>query len=184
MSEVEQPPEQFGAWTAVGHESFAVRSRASDSQRRSVDVNHDAPATAVGETHIGADPQTVFSVVAEIDRWPSWNPAVTSAKLEGPAVPGTVFRWKSGFGTIVSTLEVVDPPREIAWTGTVMGIKAIHVFRFEPKDGGGTLAHSEESWDGVLPGLFKRFSRRMLDRTITGALARLRAEAERRATSS
>jgi hypothetical protein len=43
-----------------------------------------------------------------------------------------------------ATLEVVDPPREIAWTGTTMRIKAVHVFRFEAM-GGGTLARSEMS---------------------------------------
>jgi uncharacterized protein YndB with AHSA1/START domain len=109
-----------------------------------MDINRAAPATAAGETLIDADPQTVFSAIAEIDERPSWNADVKSAKLEGPVRPGTVFRWRSGPSRLVSTLRVVDPPNEIAWTGKTMGIEAIHVFRFEPKDGG-TLARSEES---------------------------------------
>jgi hypothetical protein len=45
---------------------------------------------------------------------------------------------------------VVDPPSEIAWTGTTMGIRAVHVFRFQAS-AGGTLARSEESWRGCCP---------------------------------
>lgn len=69
---------------------------------------------------------------------------------QGPVAPGAVFRWRWGAASLTSTVEVVDPPREIAWTGTTMGIKAVHVYRFEPKDGG-TLAGSEESCKGLLP---------------------------------
>ena len=36
-----------------------------------MEINRDAPATAEGELQIAADPQTVFSVLSAIDRWPS-----------------------------------------------------------------------------------------------------------------
>ena len=126
-----------------------------------MDINHAAPAVAVGEIQIDADPQTVFSVIAGIDEWPSWNTGVKTVKVEGSVQPGTVFRWKTGPETIVSTLQVVDRPDEIGWTGVTMGIRAIHVFRFEPNDGG-TLARSEESWDGALASVLKGYSRRTL----------------------
>jgi uncharacterized protein YndB with AHSA1/START domain len=144
-----------------------------------MDINRDAPATAEGEIQIAADPKSVFSVMSAIDEWPSWNPDVNSVKLEGEVRPGTVFRWRSGPSALTSTLQVVDPPREIAWTGTTMSIKAVHVFRFEPKDGG-TLARSEESWEGLLASLLKGYSRKTLDRGIRRVLAYLKAEAERR----
>ena len=73
----------------------------------------------------------MFAVISAIDQWPSWNPDVKSVELHGPVQEGTVFRWKSGPSTLTSTLQVVDPPHEIAWTGTTMGIKAVHVFRFQ-----------------------------------------------------
>ena len=63
-----------------------------------------------------------------------------------PATATTEFRWKARPSSLTSTLQVVDPPREIAWSGTTMGIKAVHVFRFQASDGG-TLARSEESWE-------------------------------------
>jgi uncharacterized protein YndB with AHSA1/START domain len=77
-----------------------------------------------GELQIAADPQTVFAVISTLDQWPSWNPDVKSVSVQGPVQPGTVFRRKAGPSSLTSTLQVVDPPREIAWTGTTMGIKA------------------------------------------------------------
>ena len=148
-----------------------------------MEINRDAPATAEGELQIAADPQTVFSVISAIDRWPSWNPDVKSVTLQGPVQPGTVFRWKSGPSSLTSTLQVLDPPSEIAWTGTTMGIKAVHVFRFQANDGG-TLARSEESWEGLIASLLKGYSRRTLDKGIRSVLAHLKVEAERRAATA
>jgi uncharacterized protein YndB with AHSA1/START domain len=147
-----------------------------------MEINQNAPATAAGETQIDADAQTVFAVISAIDQWPSWNPDVKSVQVQGPVQPGTVFRWKAGPSSLTSTLQVVDPPREIAWTGTTMGIKAVHVFRFQAGDGG-TLARSEESWEGLLASVLKGYSRRTLEKGIRSVLAHLKAEAERRVRS-
>jgi uncharacterized protein YndB with AHSA1/START domain len=148
-----------------------------------MDINRDAPATAEGELQIDADPWTVFAVISAIDQWPSWNPDVKSVTLQGPLQPGTVFRWKSGPSSLTSTLHVVDPPRELTWTGTTMGIKAVHVFRFQANNGG-TLARSEESWDGLLASLLKGYSRKTLDKGIRSVLSHLKVEAERRAAAA
>jgi uncharacterized protein YndB with AHSA1/START domain len=148
-----------------------------------MEINRNAPATAHGELQIAADPQTVFGVISAIDQWPSWNPDIKSVTVQGPVQPGTGFRWKSGPSTLTSTLQVVDPPQEIGWTGRTMGIKAVHVFRFQGRDGG-TLARSEESWEGVLASLLKGYSRRSLDKAIRSILSHLKVEAERRAAAA
>jgi uncharacterized protein YndB with AHSA1/START domain len=148
-----------------------------------MEINRNAPATARGELQIAADPQTVFAVLSAIDQWPSWNPDIKSVELQGPVRPGTVFRWKSGPSSLTSALQVVDPPNEIAWTGTTMGIKAVHVFRFQANDSG-TLARSEESWEGLIASLLKGYSRKSLDKAIRGVLSHLKAEAERRAATA
>jgi uncharacterized protein YndB with AHSA1/START domain len=143
-----------------------------------MDINRAAPATAAGETVIDADPQTVFSVIAAIGAWPSWNPDVKSAELDGPLEPGTVFRWKAGPSSLTSTLQVVDPPHEICWTGRTMGIRAIHLFRFEMLDGT-TLARSEESWEGLIASVLRSWSRKTLQKGIDDVLSYLKAESER-----
>ncbi|HWN10112.1 MAG TPA: SRPBCC family protein, partial [Pyrinomonadaceae bacterium] len=92
---------------------------------------------------------------------------------------GSVFRWKSGPGTITSTLEEVEPPREIGWSGRSMGIIAVHVHRLEPSPEG-TKVYAEESFDGLMVRVFKGASRKTLQKGINGGLASLKKEAERR----
>jgi hypothetical protein len=83
----------------------------------------------------------------------------------------------------VLAVRPVAEEHQIAWTGTTMGIKAVHVVRFQPSDGG-TLARSEESWEGLLASLVKGYSRRTLDKGIRGVLEHLKTEAERRAATA
>jgi uncharacterized protein YndB with AHSA1/START domain len=145
-----------------------------------MDIDRSAPATAQGELQIEAAPEVVWDVISDLERWPSWIPDIKSVAVDGPLAPGTVFRWRSRSASLTSTLATVDPPRELGWTGRTMGIRAVHVFRFEPREGG-TLARSAESWDGLLAKLLKGYSRRTLGKGIRDWLALLKAEAERRA---
>ena len=143
-------------------------------------VNESAPAVTSAEVEVHADPETVWEVLTSIDEWPSWNPDVRSASLENGLAEGSRFRWKAGPGTITSTLQRIERPRLIAWTGTTFGIKAIHVHRLEPR-GEGTVVRSEESWEGFPVRLFRGRMQRTLDEALRPGLDHLKAEAERRA---
>jgi len=145
-----------------------------------VEVNKAAPAIATGQIDIRAKPEVVWDVLADIDNWPNWNPAIKEAKLTGGLKVGSVFRWKSGPGTITSTFEEVEAPREIGWSGRSMGIIAVHVHRLEPT-AEGTKVYAEESFDGLMVRVFKGASRKTLQNGIDGGLASLKKEAERRA---
>jgi hypothetical protein len=68
----------------------------------------------------------------------------------------------------------------IAWTGRIFGIGAVHVWPFEPHDGG-TLVRTEESFDGLVARFFRRPLRKTLDRALESGLRHLKVEAERRA---
>ncbi len=146
-------------------------------------INADAPAVAIGETHIAASPETVWQVLTNIEGWPSWNPDVKDASLAGDLSVGSVFRWKAGPGKITSTLQQVEPPNLIGWTGKTFGIQAIHLWRLQP-DNGGTLAHSEESWEGFPVRILSGRMQKMLQEAIDNGLQYLKAEAERRAVGS
>jgi uncharacterized protein YndB with AHSA1/START domain len=148
-------------------------------ERSVVEINSAAPAIATGDIEIQAKPEIVWDLLADIDSWPSWNPDIKEAKLTGGLNVGSSFRWKAGPGTITSTLEQVDRPREIGWSGRTMGVIAVHVYRLE-RHGEGTSVHTEESFDGLIPRLLKGPTRRTLQRGIDGGLASLKAEAERR----
>lgn len=137
-----------------------------------------ARVVAATEIEIRAPQQVVWDVLAAIDRWPEWNPAVKSASLQGSLEEGAEFRWKAGPGTIVSRLEVVEEPHRIAWSGRSMGIKAFHVHTLEQRDGA-TLVTTQESYDGLIARLFSRRLRKMLDDALRDGLRHLKTEAER-----
>ena len=142
-------------------------------------VNESAPAVASAEVEVAADPEIVWEVLTSINDWPRWNPGVSSASLEEGLSEGSRFRWKAGPGTITSTLQRIDRPRLIAWTGRTFGIKAIHVHRLERR-GEGTVVSSEESWEGLPVRIFRGRMQKTLEKSIEPGLGRLKAEAERR----
>jgi uncharacterized protein YndB with AHSA1/START domain len=147
------------------------------------EVNDQAPVVGASEIEIAAAPEVVWDVLTAIDGWPSWNPQVKSASLEGEIAEGSVFRWKAGPGTITSTLRRVEPPRLIAWTGKTLGIDAIHVYFLEPR-GGNTFVRTKESYEGLVARLFRGPLQKTLDNALEDGLQHLKAEAERRANAT
>lgn len=143
-------------------------------------IDERAPVIGAGEIVIAATPQTVWDVLSTIEGWPEWNPDVKWVSIEGDVAEGRQFRWKSGPSTLTSTLQRVDRPRLIAWTGRTFGIDAVHVWRLEPQDGS-TLVRTEESFDGVVARLLRRPLRKTLAGALDRGLLHLKAEAERRA---
>lgn len=144
-----------------------------------MNVDENAPVFARSEIQVEAAPEIVWGLMADIEGWPVWNPDVKSASLRGEVTEGTEFRWKAGPGTITSTLRRVDPPRLMAWTGKTLGIRAIHVWRLEPRDGK-TLVRTEESWEGLLSRVLRGAFQRTLEKALTSGLQSLKREAERR----
>jgi hypothetical protein len=143
-------------------------------------MSGDAPVRSRREIVIAAPPEVVWDVLTGFGQWPQWNPEVKSVSFEGPVAPGSEFRWKAGRGTIVSTLEEVDPPRFVRWRGRTLSINAIHEWRLEP-EGGGTRVETEESFSGLLARLFRGSLQKTLDRSTEQGLEHLKREAERRA---
>ena|SRR5215211_1488189 len=141
-------------------------------------INEQAPIIGVNEIEIAAAPEVVWEVLTGFERWPSWNPDVKSMSMHGPIAEGSEFRWKAGPGTITSTIRRVEPPRLIAWTGDTLGIKAIHFWYLEARNGR-TFVRTEESYDGFVARLFRRPLQKTLDRALADGTRYLKAEAER-----
>jgi len=144
-----------------------------------MDLPLDAPVRAQTQTRIAAPPSLVWSVLTELEHWPSWNPDVRSMAVEGPLKEGTVFRWKAGRMAITSTIRVLEPQKVIAWSGTLPGVSAVHVWRIAA-DRAGTLVWTAETFEGPLPRLFRRRLTRMLESALNDGIVALRAECERR----
>ena len=142
-------------------------------------INANAPVVGASEIEIDATPEAVWEVLTDFEAWPSWNPDVKSMTVEGPVAARSVFRWKAGPGTIESTIQRVEQPRVIAWTGTTLGIKAIHFWHLEPHNGS-TFVRTEESYEGLVTRLFRRPLQKTLDRALADGLRYLKTEVERR----
>jgi hypothetical protein len=130
------------------------------------------------EIEISAKPEAVWEVLTAFERWPSWNRDVRSMTVHGPVAAGSMFRWKAGPGTIESTIQRVERPRLIAWTGKTLGIKAVHFWYLEPREGK-TYVRTEESYEGLVTRLFRRPIRETLDRALADGLRYLKEEVER-----
>jgi hypothetical protein len=143
----------------------------------------EAPVSSRREIQVSAPPEVVWEVLTDFGRWPEWNPEVKSMSFEGPLAPGSMFRWKAGPGTIVSTLEELDPPRYVRWRGRTMSIAAIHEWRLEPRDGG-THLETEESFSGLIARLLRRSLQKQLDGALEQGLEHLKREAERRSAGA
>jgi len=146
-----------------------------------MEIHENAPVVARSQVRIAADPESVWELLTDLERWPTWKSDVRSVALHGALRPGTIFVWKAGPGTITSTLQEVDRPRAIGWTGSTFGVKAIDAFRLEAS-GDGTLVSEAESWEGFVARLFPRRLRKTLQSSLDDGLAELKAEAERRVT--
>ena len=142
-----------------------------------------ASVTGRAETHINAAPETVWEVLTRLENWPSWNSDVKWMRFDGPLAPGTEFRRKAGPGTIVSTIDRVEPPRYISWHGRTLTIDAYHEWWLERRDGG-TFVRTEEAFFGTLARVLRRPLQKTLDKSFADALERLKHEAERQAGSS
>jgi hypothetical protein len=142
-------------------------------------INRAAPVVGTSETEIAAVREVVWDVLTGIERWPTWNPDVRSVSMQGPLSEGSEFRWKAGPGTITSTLEHVEAPGRVTWSGRSFGLNAIQAYVLETR-AGSTLVRTEESYDGLVARLFRARLQKTLDGALESGLRHLKAEAERR----
>ena len=142
-------------------------------------INESAPVIASHEVEVEAKPEVIWDILVAVDRWPDWNPDVRSTFIEGDLKAGTEFSWMAGPGTIRSTVMQIKEPHRLLWSGTTLGIKAVHLWQIERR-GEKTLVRSEESWEGLLPGILRGVMKKMLSRSIQQGLIYLKKEAERR----
>ncbi len=140
-----------------------------------LDLN--SPVIHSASIKICAPAQKVWKVMSDIENWPSWNRDIESAKMSGKLSKGTTFTWKSGPGTITSTLEAVDNLKLLGWSGKMFGIKAVHIWRLET-NGKFTIVTTEESWSGLIPRLLKGTSKKTLIKAINNGLAQLKTAVE------
>jgi hypothetical protein len=119
----------------------------------------------------------VWDLHTDVDRWPSWNPEITAAKLDGDYQPGNSFTWTSYGFTVTSTIHDVEDHSRTLWSGAAQGIVGIHEWRFEQTPNG-VHVMTDESFAGDPIQADPEMFRTTLDKTLTAWLARLKTQAE------
>lgn len=140
-------------------------------------IDDNATLTARHEILIDAPITSVWAIQTAIEQWPQWQPDITAATLEGPLAVGTVFRWKAKGLGIVSTLQAVEEPTTIGWTGDSLGMHAVHIWHFSA-EGNQTRVKTEESLAGWMVRLLKLFDRNFLEKSLKQSLATLKNRVE------
>src|SRR5262245_18243515 len=143
------------------------------------DIDRQAPVVGSSEIEIPAAPDAVWDAVTDFQSWPSWNPDVKSMSMPGPVAAGSVLKWRAGPGTITSTIQRVEPPHLIAWTGRTLGIRAIHFWWLEPR-GAGTFVLTADADDGLVARVLRGQLQKTLDPALEDGLRHPKAEVERR----
>ncbi len=106
--------------------------------------------------HVNASPETVWRLVADLDRMGEWSPECYRVEwLDGarsPAAPGARFKGWNRYGrmrwSVTCEVKTAEPPRELAWS-TVQGDREMVRWRYilEPSNAGTDVTESfEVSW--------------------------------------
>lgn len=153
------------------HEQYAKRGRTDDR----------APVRANQSIHIETDPKMVWEVLAAISDWPSIDSAISNVDLQGVADVDRRFTWKNGRSVVSSRFAVVDPCRELTWTGVSAGVTAVHRHILHPIRGGATRLETEESMAAPLLPLV--YGTAKLNQALSHWLRGIKVAAEQRLAS-
>ena len=143
-----------------------------------IEVNRKSPVFAEGTIHIDVPRERVWAVLTDFATWPSWQSEVSSVDVDGAPAVGVTFKWRSGPGTIKSTIVDFDAPGAVAWSGKTLAIKAMHAWQLNEADGVTTVS-TQESWHGPLVRMMHRSLQPTLKKAIDAGLLELKAEVER-----
>jgi uncharacterized protein YndB with AHSA1/START domain len=121
-----------------------------DELAQSGKINERAPVTAHLEIEINAPPAKVWSLLVDAPSWPKWEKQINAVTSDGPLAGGKKFMWKSGDTEIQSQVQLFEPETWLAWTGSAMSAKAIHVWQLQEVAGDRTRVLMNESMDGPL----------------------------------
>jgi hypothetical protein len=141
-------------------------------------IDRRAPIKTSRSVLIDAPAADVWELLSNPAAWNRIDAKIVMLSMSGPVAPDTAFTWKNGSARIRSRFAVVEVDREISWTGTSFGARAVHRHVLESMDEGTTSLISEESMAGILLPLF--FSAGKLDRALEQWLSAVKQAVEAR----
>lgn len=126
------------------HERYAKQGR----------IDEQAAVTAAQSVRVDAPPRQVWQVLSTAEAWPDVASDISAVDLPGGVTPDAAFTWMNGRTRIKSRFAVVEPLRELTWTGVSSGARAVHRNVLHQLNDHQTQLQSEESMAGPLLTLF------------------------------
>ena len=108
-----------------------------------------APVSAYTEIDIAASDREVWTVLADIASWPTWNPAVRHAVCDETLEVGSRFRFSTEIGTLSCRMTDVDAPRRLSWKGRVLVLGERQTWLLEPSPTGTLVSVHAESGNSL-----------------------------------
>lgn len=111
-------------------------------------VPHRTDLVVERSVAVAAPPALVYDLLADVARWPDWDPAVTKtiAHAGRPLQAGDrFFQNPQGFEAEAVVLDAV-PGKLLRWRGEGDGIVGVHSYRLVPTAEGGTLVYDREEF--------------------------------------
>ena len=143
------------------------------------DIDTSARAQARASILIAASRDAVWARIADPETWPNWNRGVEWVGAVGDVTVGTRFEWRAGGMTIRSTVQALDAPGFIGWTGTTTVISARHIWRLTA-EGANTRVETAESFRGAYATLLPGHAQRTVQSALEQGLSDLKADCEGR----
>lgn len=135
---------------------------------------------------MAAPDRQVWSVLADIASWPTWNPAIRYAICGEALEVGTRFRFATEMGTLKCHVTAVDAPRSFSWSGRVLVFGERQAWLLEPASDGTESTHI--SVHAQMTGLGARLLHRRLEerlqRVLDALVQLIRLEAEVRSAEA
>jgi hypothetical protein len=105
------------------------------------------------ERDIAAPPEVIWRLVTDADRYPEWNPSVTS--LRGSIEPGATIELRSSVNpkrAFSLKVDRLEPPREMVWSsGMPLGVfRGVRTFSLRSLGSDMTRFSMEEVYSGPL----------------------------------
>jgi hypothetical protein len=130
---------------------------------------------------VGASPDQVWTVLADVERWPEWTDSVTGVRRldTGPLAVGTrieVSQPRIPTGTY--TVTAFEPGSAFTWEQRQPGATVSAHHECAPLPDGGTRVRLEVVMSGVIGGIMGRFYRKLTEQYLAMEAAGLKARAE------
>jgi hypothetical protein len=154
------------------HEQYAKQGR----------IDEGAAVTAARSVRIDATPRRVWQVLSAAESWPDFAPAISAVDLPRGVAPDAAFAWTNGRARIKSRFAIVEPQRELTWTGVSSGARAVHRNVLQPLNDHQTQLQSAEFMAGLLLSLF--YNSKKLSAALEDWLMAVKAAAEHQPRAS